>query len=281
MPLNMDLIGVRSDPVERRWTSTDTLLYALGAGAGQMPELDELAFTTENSSGVRQRALPTFAVLAASARSGRKLGDFDPAMLVHAEQSFELHRELPVEGSALVTSMVTAVEDKGSGALVTVQGEAVDSASGERIVTSSSSMFIRGEGGFGRSTTAGSEWRLPERSPDARVTYPTRTDQALLYRLSGDRNPLHSDPTFAARAGFPRPILHGLCTYAITGRALLHEVCDSDPARFASMSGRFSRPVFPGQELTISIWQQDDLAMFQTSTDKGDVVIDRGTMRAT
>lgn len=281
MPLNFDLIGVRSDPVERRWTSTDTLLYALGAGAGQMPELEELAFTTENSSGVRQRALPTFAVLASSARSGRKLGDFDPAMLVHAEQSFELHRELPVEGAVQVTSTVTAIEDKRSGALVTVEGEAVDSASGELMITTSSSMFIRGEGGFGRSTSATVEWTLPERSPDAQITYPTRADQALLYRLSGDRNPLHSDPKFAARAGFPRPILHGLCTYAVTGRALLHEVCGSDPARFASMSGRFSRPVFPGQDLTISIWQQDDRVLFHTVTGEGEVVIDRGTMRTT
>ncbi len=110
---------------------------------------------------------------------------------------------------------------------------------------------------------------------------PTRPEQALIYRLSGDRNPLHVDPKFAARGGFSQPILHGLCTYGVTGRALLQALCDGDPARFGSMSGRFSRPVWPGESLTISIWRQDgsDTALFQTTKDDGTVVIDRGRMR--
>ncbi len=109
------------------------------------------------------------------------------------------------------------------------------------------------------------------------MTYSTRPDQALLYRLNGDRNPLHSDPQFAALAGFPKPILHGLCTYGFTGRALLHTLCDSDPERFLSMAGRFSRPVFPGDDLTISMWVLDDgEAFFQTSTGRDEVVIDAG-----
>jgi acyl dehydratase len=112
------------------------------------------------------------------------------------------------------------------------------------------------------------------------VTQQTRPEQALLYRLSGDRNPLHSDPSFAARGGFSRPILHGLCTYGITGRVLLHEVCGSDPARFVSMSGRFSRPVLPGESLVVSIWASaDGTAQFQTAKEDGTVVIDRGTLR--
>jgi acyl dehydratase len=120
-------------------------------------------------------------------------------------------------------------------------------------------------------------WSRPEREPDHRVVYRTRPDQALLYRLSGDRNPLHSDPAFAARGGFDRPILHGLCTYGFTGRALLHTVCGSDPGRFHSMYGRFSRPVFPGDVLVVNLWRDgDDRTLFQTETQDGTVVIDRG-----
>lgn len=274
MPLDHGLIGVESAPYERSWTSADTLLYALGVGAGT----GELAFTTENSAGIRQRVLPTFAVLAAQAPTGRRLGDFDPAMLVHAEQAFELHRELPPAGRVRTTSTVTGVYDKGSGALVTSEARAVDAESGEPLITSRSSVFIRGEGGFGGERGPRDEWADPGRPPDHTVTYETHPDQALLYRLSGDRNPLHSDPAFAARAGFPRPILHGLCTYGITGRALLHAVAGSDPARFAAMSGRFSSPVFPGETLTVSIWTGDGgaTALFRTAKEDGTVVIDRG-----
>ncbi|MEU8175790.1 MaoC/PaaZ C-terminal domain-containing protein [Microbispora hainanensis] len=272
MPLDYGLIGVESAPHERSWTSSDTLLYALGVGAGT----DELAFTTENSTGIRQRVLPTFAVLAAQAPTGRRLGDFDPAMLVHAEQAFELHRELPPAGRVRTTSTVTGIYDKGSGALVVIEARAADAESGEPLITSRSSVFIRGEGGFGGDRGPRDEWAEPGRPPDHTVTYETRHDQALLYRLSGDRNPLHSDPVFAARAGFPRPILHGLCTYGITGRALLHAVAGSDPARFAAMSGRFSKPVFPGETLTVSIWVDGLTASFRTAKQDGTVVIDRG-----
>ncbi|WP_182900221.1 MaoC/PaaZ C-terminal domain-containing protein [Microbispora sp. H10830] len=278
MPLDHSLIGVESAPHERSWTSADTLLYALGVGAGT----EELAFTTENSAGIRQRVLPTFAVLAAQAPTGRRLGDFDPAMLVHAEQAFELHGELPAAGRVRTTSTVTGIYDKGSGALVTTEARAADAESGELLITSRSSVFIRGEGGFGGERGPRDEWAEPGRPPDHTVTYETRPDQALLYRLSGDRNPLHSDPVFAARAGFPRPILHGLCTYGITGRALLHAVAGSDPARFAAMSGRFSKPVFPGEPLTVSVWvstgASDDgvTALFRTAKEDGTVVIDRG-----
>ncbi len=124
-------------------------------------------------------------------------------------------------------------------------------------------------------------WQRPDREPDYLLIQPTRPEQALIYRLSGDRNPLHVDPKFAARGGFSQPILHGLCTYGVTGRALLHVLCNSDPARFRSMSGRFSRPVLPGEPLTVSVWRQDgsDTALFQTTKQDGTVVIDRGRLQ--
>ncbi|GAA2206438.1 MaoC/PaaZ C-terminal domain-containing protein [Nonomuraea monospora] len=267
MALDHSLIGVEGAAYERTWTAKDTMLYALGVGAGA----SELEFTTEKD----QRVLPTFAVLAAQA-PGRRLGDFDPALLVHAEQGFELHRELPAAGGVRTTSRVTGIYDKGSGALVTTEARAVDLASDELVISSRSSVFIRGEGGFGGERGPRDEWALPDRAPDHKVTYSTLPEQALIYRLSGDYNPLHSDPAFAARAGFDRPILHGLCTYGVTGRALLHAVAGSDPARFKAMSGRFSSPVFPGESLTVSIWVDGTGVVFRTAKDDGTVVIDRG-----
>jgi acyl dehydratase len=138
-------------------------------------------------------------------------------------------------------------------------------------------VFIRGEGGWGGERgPSGGAHVAPDRAPDHRVTYETRPDQALLYRLSGDRNPLHSDPSFAQMAGFDRPILHGLCTYGFTGRALLTELCGGDPARFGSMEGRFSSPVFPGESLTVEMWDTEGSTTFRTLGEDGRVVIDNG-----
>ena len=276
MPLDHSAIGVESAPYERSWTAKDALLYAVGVGAGIGDPLDELAFTTENSEGIGQRVLPTYAVLLAQVPGARRIGDFDPAMLVHAEQAFGLHRPLAPEGTLRVTSKVTGIYDKGSGALVVSEATAADPATGETVITSRSSAFIRGEGGFGGDRGPRDDWAAPGRAPDHRLTYATRPEQALIYRLSGDRNPLHSDPKFAARAGFERPILHGLCTYGVAGRALLHAMAGGDPARFASMSGRFSSPVLPGESLTVSIWADGGGALFRATKDDGTVVIDRG-----
>ena len=282
MALDHSVVGQPGEPHERSWTSKDALLYAVGIGAGLGDPLRELEFTTENSEGITQQVLPTYAVLISQAAIRRNLGEFDRAMLVHAEQSFELHRPLPVSGTVRTVATVTGIYDKGSGALVVTENEAVDATTGEPLVTARSGTFIRGEGGFGGERGGSEPWARPDRAPDHQVTLQTRPEQALIYRLSGDRNPLHADPKFAARGGFPRPILHGLCTYGVTGRALLHELCGSDPARFAGMSGRFTHPVLPGDSLTISIWrseQDSGTALFQTATADGVVVIDRGVMR--
>jgi len=277
--LNLDAVGKVSEPVERSWTEKDVLLYALGVGAGaEDPTGAELAFTTENSHGIELAVLPTFVVLHGG--GGRiDIGTFDPAMLVHGEQAITLHGALPTTGRVSTTRRIVGIYDKGKGAVVVSESAAVDSVTLEPLFTSESSVFIRGEGGFGgdRGPSASGD-DVPDRAPDESVSYPTRIDQALLYRLSGDRNPLHSDPAFAARAGFDRPILHGLCTYGFTGRALLHAVAGSDPGRFGSMAGRFSRPVFPGDTLTVHLWRLDDGAtvLFRTENQDGDTVIDRG-----
>jgi acyl dehydratase len=290
MGLDHSVVGQRSEPEHRSWDSKDALLYAVGVGAGLGDPLQELQFTTENSEGIEQQVLPTFGVLLAQPRTRRDLGDFDRALLVHAQQSVELHRPLPVAGTLSVTSTVTGIYDKGSGALVVTENVGADPESGEPLVTARGSTFIRGEGGFGGPRGTEPAWERPDRAPDYQVVRETRPEQALLYRLSGDRNPLHADPKFAARGGFGRPILHGLCTYGVTGRALLGALCDGDPARFASMSGRFSRPVLPGEPLTVSIWLDRDggngsaqaaraqAALFQTAKADGTVVIDRGRM---
>ena len=277
MPINPDAVGATSEPREASWDSKDCLLYALGVGAGVAdPTGFELEFTTENSQDTEQRALPTFPVIIPGGGGQfAKIGSFNPAMLVHGEQTVILHAPLPVAGTVSSVTTIVGIYDKGSGAVLATETVATDTSTGSPMYTTRSSAFIRGEGGFGGERGPSGTVDFPERDPDHSVSYATRPDQALLYRLSGDRNPLHSDPKFAAMGGFDRPILHGLCSFGFTGRALLHKLCGSNPDRFGSMSARFSKPVYPGDELTISMWDTDGGALFRTSTTAG-VVIDAG-----
>jgi len=279
MPLNPDAVGAVGDVRTISWNSKDALLYAVGIGAGQ----SELAFTTENTKDTAQVVYPTFAVVAGSgtASPGKssmsEIGTFNPALLVHGSQAITFHRPIPVEAKATTQDKVVAMYDKVKAAVVFTEAE-VKLDSGEPLWTTRMSAFIRGEGGWGGDRgPSGTPNQAPERAPDRTVTVQTRHDQALLYRLSGDRNPLHSDPSFAAMGGFDRPILHGLCTYGFTGRALLHMVCGGDPAKFKGMDARFSSPVMPGEALTVNLWNDGDgSAIFQTCGDDGRVVIDAG-----
>jgi acyl dehydratase len=277
VPINPDAVGSTSEPFATSWTSKDALLYAVGIGAGA----DELAFTTENTAGVDQQVFPTFPVVIPSGGGVlRNIGTFNPAMLVHGEQRVTLHKPIPPDGSATVTSKIVGIYDKGKAAVVATETEALDPG-GAPLFTTYFSAFIRGEGGWGGDRGPGGARNLPpERDPDHTVTYQTSPDQAFVYRLSGDRNPLHTDPKFAAMGGFDRPILHGLCSYGFTGRALLHALAGSDPARFHHIEGRFSSPVLPGDALTISMWRTGDgEAVFHTAKDDGTVVIDQGLVR--
>ena len=274
MPINPDAAGTVGDPKELSWSSKDSLLYALGVGAGQTdPTGFELEFTTENSNGIDQKAFPT-QVVVMGAGGMPDFGDFNLAALLHGEHHITLHQTVPAEGTAVATGRVGDIFDKGKAALVYIQTDVAD-IHGNPLWTSRSGLFISGEGGWGGDRGPSNPWALPERDADEVTGYDTRTDQALLYRLNGDRNPLHSDPTFAAAAGFDVPILHGLCTFGVTGRALLHTLCDSDVDRFGSMGGRFKSPVMPGERLDVHMWDEGDQVLFQTRV--GDrVVFDAG-----
>lgn len=274
MPINPDSVGNLGEKSEIRWSSKDSLLYALGVGAGATdPTGFELEFTTENTKDTPQRALPT-QVVVMGAGGMPAFGDFNLAALLHAEQAIELHQTLPVEGTAVGQGKVAAIHDKGKAALVRLE-TTVDDADGNLLWTSRSGLFISGEGGWGGDRGPANEWVLPGRDADQVVGYDTRADQALLYRLNGDRNPLHSDPSFAGMAGFDKPILHGLCTFGFTGRALLHGLCDGNPDRFGAMGGRFKSPVMPGERLDVHIWDEGDQILFQTRVGER-VVFDTG-----
>ena len=278
MPINPDAVGSKSEPSRQSWDSKDCLLYAVGVGAGHEP-LEELQFTTENSMEIEQKVLPTMAVvLGFGGGAFGKIGDFNPAMLVHGEQSIELHREIPVKGEIETVGEITGIYDKGKGAVVVTESVSTLVSDGQPLFTKTMSAFIRGEGGWGGDSGPALEWEKPDRDPDHSVTYTTRPEQALIYRLSGDRNPLHADPKFAAMGGFDKPILHGLCTYGFSGRGLLNTLCEGDSARFKSMYGRFSSPVFPGEDLTVNVWVTGDgEAVYQTQGGDGRVVLDKGT----
>jgi len=276
VPINPDAVGAKGEPTRRSWTSKDALLYALGVGAG----VDELQFTTENTKDLPQRVLPTFAVvLGGGGVPFGKIGTFNPALMLHGAQGIELLDEIPVEGEIESTGSIGALWDKGKSAVAELLSESVDVATGKPLFRTRMTAFLRGEGGFGGERGPSPDFELPDRKPDHEVRYQTRIDQPLLYRLSGDRNPLHSDPSFAKLGGFDRPILHGLCSYGMTGRALLHAVCGSDPARFKAMEARFSKPVMPGDDLVVSMWVDGSECRFQTKNQDGDVVIDQGSMR--
>jgi acyl dehydratase len=280
--LDRAIIGRTAGPGRSSWTASDALLYALAVGAGQDDPTDELDLTTENSEGVGQKILPTYAVVIKQRAPETKmhLGDVGDARIVHAQQEIVLHQPLPITGTAELTSTITEVFDQGSGALVQIETEAIDPGSGAPLFTTRGGMFLRGHGGFGGARAPRREWPVGEQRPDQAITVPVRPEQGLLYRLCGDRNPLHSDPKAAARAGFARPILHGLCTLGIAGRVLTRAVCDGDPARIRSLSGRFTKPVLPGQDLTVSIWSDTDRHLYRVTDSAGEAVIDFGSVTA-
>ena len=282
-----DILEQKTEPRTFSYGDKDVMLYALGIGLGRDPmDERELAFVYEKGLQV----VPTAAtVLAAGARRaaaqgveqrpGLRVSELNRVMVVHGEQKVELHKPVPASGSFTARSRTVGAFDKGKdkGAVVVNETVWTDEA-GETVATLTGSTFARGDGGFGGPSEGAPEpHEVPKRKPDLSVPFETRPDQALLYRLNGDRNPLHSDPEFARRAGFPRPILHGLCTYGITCRAILQEIVDYRPERIASHQVRFSAPVFPGDVITVDLWLDGDVVSFEARVlDRGATVIKNG-----
>jgi acyl dehydratase len=251
MAINRNLVGKKSAPIEHKYTWKDTVLYALGVGA----KLDELDYLFEMNG---PKVLPTFAVVpsfAALVNVSSSLGA-NPMMILHGEQKVTLHRPIPPSGTFTTVAEVTGIYDKGKGALVLVEARTTDDKN-EPVFDNHFSTFIRGEGGFGgdRGPEALKADPPEGKAPDFAMTEKTLPEQALLYRLSGDLNPLHASPPFAKGAGFDRPILHGLCTYGHAGRAVLRHACGGDPKRLQSFAARFAGVVFPGDTLTTEGWQ--------------------------
>ena len=286
MSIDPNAVGATAAPVERSWGYRDSLLYAVGIGAGaDDPVGSELEFTTNNSKGIEQQTFPTQGVvIGGSGGALGKVGEIDWGRVLHGSQGVTLHQPIPVEGTVVIEESVSGIWDKGDGknAIIETESKVSLKETDEPLFDLRFSIVVRGSGGFGgEEGNTAPQVHAPEDAPDHEVTYQTRIDQALTYRLSGDYNPLHSDPWFATElGGFPKPILHGLCTYGFTGRALLHELCGGDPSRFKSMDSRFSSPVFPGDSLTVQMWVGEGQAIYRTIAQKGSaeerVVIDNG-----
>lgn len=245
--------------LEHSYTERDTILYALGLGFGADP-LDEGQLKFVYEEGLM--AVPTLAVVLAYPGFWAK----DPAtgidwrQVLHGEQGLVIHRPLPSSGTVVGRTRITEILDKGEGkgAILYSDREVYDKASGDLLCTVSGCAVLRGDGGFGGPNgPQPTPHAIPDRAPDLSLDLPTLPQAALIYRLSGDYNPLHADPKVAAAAGFPRPILHGLCTYGVAGHALLKLLCDYDPTRLRRMDCRFTAPVFPGETLRTEIWRED------------------------
>lgn len=258
MPIDPDkLLALAIPEIRQSYGWRDTALYALGVGVGQDP-VDErqLAFVDET----RLQALPTMAsILAHPGFWIRELETgIDWRRVVHAEQSLRVHRPIPAQATVRAVTRVLEIVDKGAGkgALVRYGREILDAGTDTPIATAEQVSICRGAGGFGGSPVASwSPPSSPDRAPDLIREMPTYPQQALVYRLCGDLNPLHIDPGFARKAGFERPILHGLSTYGMAAFCLISSLCDCDPTRFRNMSARFSSPVFPGERIAIDIWR--------------------------
>jgi (3R)-3-hydroxyacyl-CoA dehydrogenase / 3a,7a,12a-trihydroxy-5b-cholest-24-enoyl-CoA hydratase / enoyl-CoA hydratase 2 len=258
------------------FTQKDVMLYALGVGAGVPPsDKDELKFTFENGL----KTLPTFGVVPPFPSLMKVVGhpglQFNPMTLLHGEQYLEIRKyPIPTKGKLTNKPKIGAIYDKGKGAVVQLECLTTDEK-GDEVFFNVFSLFLRGEGGFGGDAGPKPGNIAPDREPDKSVKMKTLPQQALLYRLSGDLNPLHADPGFAKMGGFERPILHGLCTFGHVGRAVLAEYCGNDPARFKSIAVRFSRHVFPGDTIIVDMWQEaDDTIIVRAKTaERGDDVI--------
>ena len=277
MPINLDIaLGAELEPVEFSWVSSDVQLYNLALGAGSDPmNSRELRYLTDGTPQV----LPTFSSVAASFHATEAPTVSFPGIeielnrVLHASEAVTVPAPLPASGAGRAVTRITEIWDKGKAAVIFNETTVADS-SGKTLWTVKRSIFARGEGGFGGERGPSTSAETPERAADFEIDIPVLPQQALLYRLCGDRNPLHSDPEFAAAAGFPRPILHGLCTYGMTCKALVDTVLDADTTRVGSYGARFAGVVYPGETLKASVWQDGDrLRAIVTAPSRGDETV--------
>jgi acyl dehydratase len=277
MPIDYPaVLGLREEGRRFSWSERDTMLYALAIGMGQDPlDRRELPFVYEKGL----KAVPTLAAIIAwgAGVSPERIG-LDRRTTLHGEEALTLHRPLPAAGEIVADSRVLAVYDKGDkGAVVERETVLTDASSGEQLATVIRTAFARSDGGFGGPSASPPPAPRPARPPDAILEFPTRRDQALLYRLCGDRNPLHVDPDVAQAAGFAIPILHGLCTYGICCRAVLEAFCGFEPARLQHYAVRFSAPVIPGDAVRVTLWRDADTVSFEADVPaRGVTVIKSG-----
>jgi acyl dehydratase len=276
MPLDpQKLLNWTFAETEHSYTEKDTILYALGLGCGADPEApDDLRFVFERDL----LALPTMAVVLAYPgnwlESDESTADY--SKVLHGEQSLTLHRPLPPAGTVVGRTRIVDLLDKGKekGAVLYTERTILDKASREPIATMASTTMLRGDGGWGgKPGPQPAPHKLPERAPELTLDLKTHANSALIYRLSGDRNPLHADPKAAAAGGFKMPILHGLLTFGVTGRALVRACCDGDPARLKSVQVRFSAPVFPGETIRTEMWRDGERVSFRARAVERDVVV--------
>jgi acyl dehydratase len=260
MPIDLDVaLGAEFGAVEFDWTATNVQLYNLALGAGADPmNSRELSYVTDQ----KPQVLPTFGCVAASFHQVEPPTvswpgvEIDLSKVLHASERVSVPAPLPASGSARAISRIVDVWDKGKAAVVVLE-TSVTGDDGTLLWTQQRSIFARGEGGFGGSRGPSTSDSTPERAPDVQVAMPVLPQQALLYRLCGDRNPLHSDPEFAAAAGFSRPILHGLCTYGMTCKAVVDAALDSDVSAVKSFGARFAGVAYPGETLKAGVWKED------------------------
>jgi acyl dehydratase len=267
MPIDPDVaIGAELGTTEFSWTESDVLLYHLAIGA------TDLSYTLE---GPALQVLPSFGVVAPTFHMTDPPPldlpgcDINLAQVVHGSQSISVEAPLPTSGAASVTTRISEIWDKGRAAVIWQEGVAT-APSGERLWTTRSSIFVRGEGGWGGDRGGATPVELPDRHPDVDTTYDVLPQQALLYRLCGDRNPLHADPDFAKSAGFPAPILHGLCSYGIVLRTLTDTLLGADAARVSGFGVKFAGVVYPGETIRVRGWCEDGRILAAASVAGGD-----------
>jgi len=274
MPINRDeALRYEFPSAEGGWSRDDAILYHLGVGAG-VPQTDpgELEYTYEKNLKV----LPSFSTVANVGGFPNLLNvpglEFNPALLLHGEEEIELHQPLPPESKLKSETRIAEIYDKGKAALLILEVSTVDAA-GAPLFTNRMSLFLRGEGGFGGPSGPKAQNAAPDREPDGIVESQTLLQQALLYRLNGDKNPLHCDPDFAKLAGFDKPIIHGLCSYGIACKAVVDSALAGDVSRVARYSARFAGVAFPGETFVTRYWRENDTILLECRVKERDAII--------